>query len=139
MKSRRNVVILASLSLLVGWSQPVAAADRMKAGLWEVTTSEGGQSQVNTHCVTADQAKGSNGTEQEVRAALETGAASLHCAVHDFAFSGDTIAYTYVCPNRSTTSSTSYHGDRYESVVTSKASTGSHTRQITGRRLGDCP
>jgi len=139
MKSRKAVLVLASWPLIAAFSPSLSAAERMRGGMWEVTTTEGGKSQVNTHCVTPDQARGSNGTEQEVRAGLETGAASLHCTLQDFALKGDTISYTYACPSRSTTSSTTYHGDTYESVVTSKASTGSHTRQIKGRRLSDCP
>ena len=139
MKIKMAILVLLSVPLVANLSRPVFAADRMKAGMWEVTTTEAGKSQVNTHCVPPDQAKGSNGTEQEVRAALDTSAAGLHCTIQDFALKGDTISYTYACPNRSTTSSTTYHGDTYESAVTSKASTGSHTRQIKGRRLGDCP
>jgi len=138
MKSWKYAAVLACMPFIVAGSS-ASAAERMKSGMWEVTTSENGKSLTNTHCVTPDQAKGSNGTEQEVRAALEKSAAGLHCTIQGFALMQDTISYTYVCPNRSTTSRTTYHGDAYESVVTSKTSADSHTRQIKGRRLSDCP
>lgn len=136
--SWKTVIVFACMPLISATSS-LAAADRMKSGMWEVTTSESGKSQASTHCVTPDQTKGANGTEQEVRATLEKSAAGLHCSMQDFALKEPSISYTYACPGRSTTSSTTYHGDAYESVVTSKGSTGSHTREIKGRRLGDCP
>ena len=137
MKSWKAIAVLTCMPFVT--ASALYGAGRMRSGMWEVTTTEGGKSASNSHCVTADQAKGSNGTEQEIRAALEKGAASLHCTIQDFAVARDSISYTYACVGKSTTSSTTYHGDTYESVVTSKSASESHTRQIKGRRLSDCP
>ncbi len=139
MRSWKAAIALASIPFVATASSSAFAAERMKSGMWEVTTTENGKALANTHCVTPDQVKGSNGTEQEVRSALDKSAAGLHCTIQDFALERDAISYTYVCPGRSTTSRTTYHGDTYESVVTSKDSAGSRTRQIKGRRLSDCP
>jgi hypothetical protein len=139
MKITKALIVLACMPLVATASASVFAAERMKSGMWEVTTTEDGKSRANTHCLTPDQVKGSNGTDQEMRAALNKSAAGLHCTIQEFVLHGDVISYAYVCPDRSTTYSTTYHGDAYESVVTAKGAAGSHTLQVKGRRLSDCP
>lgn len=130
-------IALSSLALVAGsWLQ---AGDRMKSGQWEVTSTDGGQTRTNTHCDTPEQVKAANGNSEEIRTSLEKSARSLHCSLQDFKMESDTISYTYNCPGRSTASKTSYHGNSYESMVTSKTGGEEHTRQVKGRRLGECP
>lgn len=136
----RNAVaplpLALALALMGGHAD---AAERMKSGQWEVSVTESGQTHVSTQCDSPEKVAGTNGTAAEVRASLEKSAASLHCTIQGFKLEGDTISYTYACPGRSTTSTTSYHGDTYESEVTSKSGGREDTRQIKGRRLGACP
>jgi hypothetical protein len=135
----------ALLTLSVGSLAPIAvpslqAAERMRAGQWEITSTSDGQSRTNTHCDSAARVKDANGSAEEVQASLEKGAAKLHCTVEDLKVGTDSISYRYVCPQTTTTSVTTYHGDTFDSQVTSKgAAGGEHASHTTGRRLGECP
>lgn len=139
MKSMNAVALLPLVTLILIAAPSLRATERMKSGQWEVSITENGQAHTNTHCDTPDQVKGTNGSPEEVRASLEKSATGIHCTIKDFKMENDTISYTYVCPGRSTASTTTYHGDTYESVVTSKSAGEEHTRQLKGRRLGACP
>jgi hypothetical protein len=139
MKSMNTVALLPLVTLILIAAPFLRAAERMKSGQWEVSIAENGQAHTNTHCDTEDQVKGTNGSPEEIRASLDKSATHIHCTIKDFKMENDTISYTYVCPGRSTTSTTTYHGDTYESVVTSKVGGEEHTRQLKGRRLGACP
>ena len=139
MKSMNAVARLPLLTFILIAAPFLRATERMKSGQWEVSITENGQAHTNTHCDTEDQVKGTNGSPEEVRTSLEKSATGIHCTIKDFKMENDTISYTYVCPGRSTASTTTYHGDTYESVVTSKIAGEEHTRQLKGRRLGACP
>ena len=135
-----NVVALLSLVTLILATKPtLQASERMKSGQWEVSVTDNGRTATSTHCDTPEQVKTANGRSEEVRASLEKSASSLHCTLQDFKMESATISYTYACPGRSTATKTSYHGDSYETSVTSKVGAEEHTRQIKGRRLGECP
>jgi Protein of unknown function (DUF3617) len=136
MKTKTLFLALAALAC----TPALRAADRFQSGQWETTVSEkGAAGRTSAHCLTAAQVKSANGSADEVRASLEKGATDLHCSVKGFKMEGDTVAYTYACAGRSTEHTTTYHGDRYESVVTSTGPGGSHVSEVKGRRLGECP
>ncbi len=139
MKSVNAVALPLLVTLILVAAPCLRAAERMKSGQWEVSITENAQTHTNTHCDTPDQVKGTNGSPEEIRASLEKSATGIHCTIKDFKMENDTISYTYVCPGRSTASTTTYRGDTYESVVTSKSAGEEHTRQLKGRRLGACP
>ena len=140
MKSKTQM-FFALVAVVAAINSPeLRAADRFQSGQWETTVTEkGGAARSNAHCLTAAQLKSANGSEAEVRASLEKGATGLHCALERFKMQGDTISYTYACAGRSTDYTTDYHGDHYESVVTTSGTGGTHVSEIKGRRPGECP
>jgi hypothetical protein len=138
-KLKLNVAVLSSLATLVAIGVPSASAqERMKSGQWEVTITSEGKSSTNAHCITPDRVSMGNGSSEEIRATMEKGAAAIHCNLQDFKVDRDTISYTYACPASTTKSKTTYHGNRYDSEVVSIRARKEQTRQIEGRRLGDC-
>jgi Protein of unknown function (DUF3617) len=139
MKNLKAIALPSLVSLILIGAASLQAADRMKSGQWEVSVTDNGRTATNTHCDKPEQVKMANGSPEEIRASLEKSAAALHCTLQDFKMESDTISYTYACPGRSTASKTSYHGDSYETEVISKVGAEDHTRQIKGRRLGECP
>ncbi len=138
MKNFHAVALLSFVPLVLIAVSSLLAADRMKSGQWEVAVTDNGHTASNTHCDTPEQVKVANGSPEEIRASLEKSATSLHCTLQGFKLENDAISYTYECPGRSTESKTSYHGDSFETVVLSKVGGQEHTRQIKGRRLGEC-
>lgn len=128
-----------SMAAILGSASAIQAADRMRSGQWEVTVIDGSQTRTNTHCDKPEEVRLANGSPEGIRASLEKSAASLHCTLQDFKMKGSNVSYTYACPGRVTKTRTSYHGDTFETVVTTSIGGKDHTRQIKGRRLGECP
>jgi hypothetical protein len=138
-KLKLNFAILSSLATLLAISAPSAQAqERMKSGQWEVTITSEGKSSTNAHCIPPDQVRMGNGSSEQIRTTMEKGAAAIHCNLQDFKVDGDSISYTYACPASTTKSKTTYHGNSYESEIVSIRAGKEQTRQIKGRRLGDC-
>jgi hypothetical protein len=139
LKLKLNIVVLSSLATFLALGAPSARAqERMKSGKWEVTITSEGKSGTNAHCLPPDQVTMANGSAEQTRTTMEKGATAIHCKLQDFKVDGDTISYTYSCPASTTKSKTTYHENSYESEVVSTRDGKEHTRQIKGRRLGDC-
>ncbi|MEO8753539.1 MAG: DUF3617 family protein [Casimicrobiaceae bacterium] len=136
------------LRAVVAFSAVVATAAgaevRIRAGLWESTTTRGGQ-QINsaTRCITPEVAAKSNLDQAATKADLVSAWARANCTMKDIATTASTLVYSVDCgtsANPHTLSSTStFHGDAFETemIYTSKELT---TDTITqGRRIGSCP
>jgi hypothetical protein len=82
MVPRARVLVLA-LSVLSVVAAPLAAADRLRIGEWEFTTTTNGQTRTFQHCVTADDAGSVNGDAKSARAHAEK-QATKGCAITDY-------------------------------------------------------
>jgi uncharacterized protein DUF3617 len=137
-----HAVALLSVTALIGLTAPTALAqERMRAGLWEMTTTKGGRTINNsTHCVTAEEARSTNGDAKTVRNMLEASFAEASCAVKDMAVTGKTISYVADCGSDATvTSVADYRGDTVEIQVTFKGGASPGTMTTKGHRVGACP
>jgi hypothetical protein len=139
MKNLNKAALLSLVALTLIAAPSAWAADRMKSGQWEMTTTARGKAHTSTHCVAPQEVKDINGTPAELRAFIEKTTTAAHCTVQNFKTQGDTVSYTTACMGLSSDSTTSYHGDSYEMVITSKGASKSETRQVKARRLGACP
>lgn len=129
---------LLTLILAIFVAPSVLASERMKAGQWELTITEGGHSHTTAECETEEKVKAANGTPNEVRAAVEQRAAAMNCTIKNFKMEGDTVSYTTACTTFSMDNKISYHGDSMETETTMKGSGGA-SRKVKARRLGACP
>ena len=136
MKRLNRLVLLSLVTPILIAAPTVLAAERMKSGQCEITTTAGARP---AQCATPQEVKGINGTPAEVRAYIETTVKDLG-TIQNFKVQGDTVSYTILAAGSSFDTRTSYHGDTFESVTTSKAAAGvPETSHIKGRRLGPCP
>ena len=135
----KRAALLASLSGLIAFAAaPLQAADRVKPGLWEITETSAGKTYTTTACMTPDMAKSANADEQTVRALTEKAGAGL-CELGTYHDSGNKVSSTMTCGKSVTTTSTTYRGDSYESVMTQIDDGKTTTTQIKSRRIGTCP
>ena len=111
---------------------PAQAADRMQAGLWEMSMP--GVAAPIPKCWTSEDVKAINGSEANARAATQKMIAEMGngWALIDLKLQGDTLSYSMVPPGgKAIPVSATYHGTTYES--TSPAGTSK------ARRVGACP
>ena len=90
-----HAMALLSLTALIGVTASTALAqERLRAGLWEMTTSKGGQV-INTgaHCFTAEDARSANGDAKTLRDTLDASFAKASCKVKDMAVTGNAVSY----------------------------------------------
>ncbi|MEO8925503.1 MAG: DUF3617 family protein [Caldimonas sp.] len=139
MKHLKTVILFGLAAASVLCAPSVQAADRMKSGLWEMTSTNGGAAHTGSTCAAPDTVKLINGTPSELRAFVESTNAQAKCRVQNYKLDGDVESYTAVCGGSSTDITTTYHGDSYKMVMTTKGDAGVSTSQIQARRLGPCP
>jgi len=111
---------------------PARAADRMQAGLWEMSMP-GGRTPT-TRCWSPEAVAAVNGSEANARRATQKMVAEMGAgwSVNDLKLEGNTLTYSMVPPNGKTMSvSATYHGTTYEST-----GPGGFTQ---ARRIGACP
>jgi hypothetical protein len=132
------VTALSLVTLILIVAASAQAAERMKSGQWELTFTATGQSHTSTKCATPQEVKAINGTPAEVRAEVEEKSAARSCSVENFKMEGDVVSYTTNCAGTSTTETTSYHGDTFEMVMSTKGAPDTATAHAKGRRLGVC-
>ena len=142
--NRIHATVLLLLAAFTGLAASTASAqERMRAGLWEMTTTKGGQTiNTGTRCFTAEEALGNNGDAKDVRAKLEASFAKASCTIKDMTVTGNAISYVADCgtgANAHTLSSVvTYRGDTVESQLTSKRPTATDTMITKGHRVGAC-
>ena len=135
----KRAALLASLSGLIAFAAaPLQAADRVKPGLWEITETSAGKTYTTTACMTPDMAKSANADEQTVRALTEKAGAGV-CVLGTYQVSGNKVSSTMTCDKSVTATSTTFHGDSYESVMTRIYDGKTTTTHIKSRRVGTCP
>jgi Protein of unknown function (DUF3617) len=143
--SRIHAMALFSVAALIGANAPAALAqERLRAGLWEMTTTKGGQViNTGTHCFTAEDARSANGDAKTLRDTLEASFAKASCKVKDLTVTGNTVSYVAECGSgadaHTLSAAASYRGDTVESQMTVKRATLTDTTTSKGHRVGACP
>ena len=135
--TRARVTIL--LSGLIVFAMPTRlAADRLVAGQYEMTTTIDGKTTTAKYCASPEIAKGTNGDAKSVQAYLESSVKSSSCSIQSFDLTGDTVSYSLTCAGHTTVFRATYHGDHFESDMTSSANGQSRTIHTTAKRVGAC-
>ena len=133
--TRARATIL--LSGLIVFAMPTRlAADRLVAGQYEMTSTIDGKTTTAKYCASPEIAKGTNGDAKSVRAYLESSVKS--CSIQAFDLTGDTISYSLTCAGHTTAFRAVYHGDHFESDMTSSVNGQSRTIHTTAKRVGVC-
>lgn len=135
--TRKHFAIFAAAASLTFSAAAASAADRVRPGQWEFTSTTAGQTQMSAHCVKDDEAGQFNGDAKSARAHAEKLAKT--CTFTEYETSGDTVSYAMTCGTMSIRTKGTYRGDTFEADLTMKSDrrpeTVTHTK---GRRVGDC-
>ena len=143
--NRIHATALFAMAALIGANASTALAqERLRAGLWEMTTTKGGQViNTGTHCFTAKDAKSANGDAKTLRDASEATFAEASCKVKDMTVTSSTVSYVVECGSgadaHTLSAEASYRGDTVESQMTVKGATLTDTTTSKGHRVGACP
>lgn len=141
MKQAARSTILAMAMALALAASPLSAAERLRAGQWEFTTTHDGSGDATTfkHCITADEAGSVNGDTRSARAYAEK-KAGTRCKVTDYKVEGSSVSYAILCGDVSIRSTSTYHGDTSEGDLFTKRGGGPEVvSHVKAKRLGDCP
>lgn len=132
---KRMVVLAAGLALAAA----VAAAPRMKPGLWEMISTMEGAGMPSAmppmtfrHCYRPEDIKDLRNTVPQKNPS---------CKVTDWKESGDTVTWKMACTGANAMTGggrITYAGDRYTGVNTMTTSRGTMTQRYTARRVGEC-
>ena len=133
----------AALLALIGLGFPGAswlhAEDRMRAGMWEVTsTSTGKEKAVTNTCYTPAMVASTNLPAKEYKESTEK-LNTLHgCTISDFTIEAGKMSMTKVCNGTSTVFSSTYGGDVFDTVIKTTRAGATEVIRMTGRRIGAC-
>jgi hypothetical protein len=131
--------LLSLFSLTLLSAPALLAAERMKSGEWEFTSTNQGQpAHTFKHCITAAEAASVNGDAKAGRGAAEKSAGNK-CALKEYKIVGDTVTYTLACDTRTISSTATYHGNSFEGVLTTKSPGKNAVTRVKARYLGACP
>jgi hypothetical protein len=139
MKNMTRSTILAAVIALAMAAAPLSAADRLRTGQWEVTSTNNGRARTFKNCVRADEAAAANGDAKAGRAYTEKLLAG-QCTFTDYKVEGNLVSSVMTCGKTTVRSTTTYHGDSYQSE--SKTTIGGAPEvvsHVSAKRLGDCP
>ena len=143
--NRSHAMALALLMALVGVTASAALAqERMRTGLWEMTTTKDGQViNTGTRCFTAAEAMSTNGDAKTLRGTMDVSFAKASCRVKDLTVAGNTVSYVVDCGSgadaHTLSSVATYRGDTVESQMTVKRAGSTDTLTTKGHRVGACP
>ncbi len=100
-------------------AEPAASADRVHAGLWEQSVTVAGKMMTRPHCISQAEAQAINGDAKSIQGYLDQLSAPSGCKVTDVKIDGNQVTVKSVCADgKENTGTTTYHGDRYETVNT---------------------
>jgi hypothetical protein len=137
-KTTRSTVLVTLIALVVA-AASLSAAERMRTGQWEVTSTSIGKARTFKNCVPAAEAAAVNGDAKAARAYLEK-LIPGQCKFTDFKIEGNSVSSVMTCGTTTVRSMTTYHGDSYQSDAMTK--TGSEPEvamHLSAKRIGDCP
>jgi hypothetical protein len=136
---RIKLVAGATLIVLTATVMAVGAEERMRAGLWEVTTTEGKQTgSLGTTCYTPAMVQIANLPEKMMREATEKTYAKRGCTLKDLKLEGNKMSMSNVCPTSSAVIMSTYSGDTFETVDTRTMNGVTKVIHMKGRRVGEC-
>lgn len=109
------------------------AADRIRAGQWEMTVDAKGKTFSHKTCTTPAEVEIMNsGDAKAIQAYSNKQLDGSGCSVKDVKISGNQITQTTQCAAAANTSVTTYRSDSYESE-------SSNGTKIHAKRIGACP
>jgi Protein of unknown function (DUF3617) len=120
--------------------ESAAASQRLQPGLWEqvggpmaaVSAATGSDAR---RCITPEEAKSTNGSDAEIKSALEAQIKKDGCTLSGLTIKGPVIAYDQTCSGAKMHVTTSYHGTTSTFELTEGGKT---TMSTKSRRVGDC-
>jgi hypothetical protein len=136
----KRTTLFALTALAFSATALIYAEDRMRAGLWEVTTTVNGKSsgvRGNT-CYTPAMVEMANSPAKTLRESTEKSLISRNCILKEFKMEGNSISMSSVCGARSSVTSSTYTVDAFETASTSTTAGVSTVTHMKGRRMGDC-
>ena len=135
----KSTTLLALVTLVFPAAVSLRAEDRMRAGLWEVTSTLDGKSSGSRNtCFTPAMVEIGNSPVKALREATEKSSTKMGCTLKDFKMDGNKISMVQVCAARSLAISSTYSGGAFETVNTSTEAGVSKVIRMKGRRIGDC-
>jgi hypothetical protein len=116
------------------------AEERMRAGLWEVSSASNEEPPgilANT-CYTPAMVATANAPAADVKNNAEKLSTRQGCTITEFTMDGRKMSMTKVCGAKTSVIVSTYNGDKFETV--DKATTGGVTKvmRMTGKRVGEC-
>jgi hypothetical protein len=135
----KSATIFGLVAMTLTAALPLRAEDRMRPGLWEVTTTlDGKPSGTHATCFTPAMVEIANLPVKALREATEKAVTKNgHCTLKDFKMDGNTISTTEVCGSKSTTIASNYNHDAFDTVITSTEG-GAPVVHMQGKLLGAC-
>ncbi len=136
----KSPAVLALLALTFA-AAALLAEDRMRAGLWEVTTTLDGKQSgtMGGTCYTPAMVALGNMPANTIREETEKSLSKRgHCTLDDFKLDGHKVSMTTTCGARHSEYQSTYSGDAFETLVTSTEAGVKQVIQMKGRRTGDC-
>lgn len=134
----RSTFLVIAIALVVA-PNLLTAADRVRTGQWEVTSTSEGHARTFKSCVKTDEAAAVNGDAKASRAYTEKMLPG-QCTFSDYKVAGNSISTVMNCGTTTVRSTTTYHGDSYQSdSITRNGNAKEVASHIDAKRLGDCP
>ncbi|MGZ5131142.1 MAG: DUF3617 domain-containing protein [Caldimonas sp.] len=116
MNTHRRAAALSACAL-VCLALPAGAADRVRAGQWVGTWTDGTRTRATSDCTSPSDADALNGDAKSIRSQLEKTIPPSICKLSDLKVDGAKVVYTATCGAAAPrVITTVYHGDRFESV-----------------------
>jgi hypothetical protein len=121
-----SACVLASVAL------PAIAADRVHAGQWVGSWTDGKTTRATSSCMSKSDADAMNGDAKSIQAYLEKTIPPSICQLSDIKVDGNKVSYAATCGAAGVRSNTTtYHGDSFESVDSKGA-------KSEAKRVGAC-
>lgn len=130
---------LVTVIALATAAATLSAAERMRTGQWEVTSTSNGSTRTLKNCLGAAEAGAANGDAKTGRAYMEK-MVPAQCKFTDYKVEGNLVSSVMTCGTTTVRSTTTYHGDRYESDSTTKIGSAAEVvSHVSAKRIGECP
>ena len=136
----KPTTMFALIALTFPGAALMSAQERMRAGLWEVTSSFNGKPSgtLGNTCYTPAMVAFGNQPANAIREATEKTTTKRGCTLKEFKIDGNTMSMTKVCGLKSSVITSTYTGDTFETVDKSTTNGATEVMRMTGRRIGDC-
>jgi hypothetical protein len=135
-KLTHHVALIALTFALTGSAR---AEDRMRAGLWELTTAYNGTQNTHNTCFTPTMVELANSSAASMREATEKSLARLgNCTLKDLKLDGNKISTSMVCGAMSLAISSTYSSGAFETISTRTEAGVATASRIKGKFLGAC-